>query len=246
MTKEIKDELRKGIAHKALMIEGGNGEIIIREGDALPAREPVPLKIDGCIDSPLRYIRKRKDLINHPAANIRVDRDAMCINLEVGENSFYKDTVTGRLKKSTELDAFGINSGEYISNFDMADLVKKNRSYFESKTVAMKLVSELRNFKAKVERELELSDDKRGNANVRKSQIVESNLPESFHINVPVFKGMEARRIEVEVEINPTDLSCTLVSPEANDILTEERDSIINGQIGLIEEEAPDILIVEV
>ncbi len=28
--------------------------------------------------------------------------------------------------------------------------------------------------------------------------------------------------------------------------LTEERDSIINGQIGLIEEEAPDILIVEV
>lgn len=244
MTKEIKDELREQIAGAAL--EDGTKEIIIREGKALPVQEPVPLSLDGCIDTPLRYVKKRKGIINHLAANVRIDRDAMSIGLEAGENSFYKDTVTGRLKKSTELEAFGINSGEYISNFDMADLIKKNRSYFESKTVAMKLVTELRNFKAKVEKELELSDDKRGNANIRKSQIVDSNLPESFHINVPVFKGMDCRRIEVEVEINPTDLSCTLVSPEANDIITGERDSIINEQIKLIEDEVPDILIVEV
>lgn len=41
----------------------------------------------------------------------------------------------------------------------------------------MKLVSELRNFKAKIDKELELSDDKRGNQRILKSQFVERNHP---------------------------------------------------------------------
>ena len=140
----------------------------------------------------------------------------------------------------------GINDGEYVSCFDLADRIKKNRTLFESREAAMKLVSTLRNFKARVERELELSDDKRGNVNAKKSQIVDSNLPESLKVTVPIFKGQPKQTFEVEVEVNPSDLSCTLASPEANDVIRTSVDAIIDGQLKDIDEMAPGILVVEV
>lgn len=103
----------------------------------------------------------------------------------------------------------------------------------------------LTDFKAKIERELELSDDKRGNVNIRKSQIVESNLPESLKVTCPIFKGQEPCTFEVEVEVNPNDLSCTLTSPEANDIVRTSRDGIINDQLSKIQEELPGLLVIE-
>lgn len=39
-------------------------------------------------------------------------------------------------------------------------------------------------------KEMELSDDKRGNRRALVAQTVESNLPESFKIELPIFKGM--------------------------------------------------------
>lgn len=80
----------------------------------------------------------------------------------------------------------------------------------------------------------------------RESQIVESNLPESLKVTVPIFKGMEPMTFEVEVEVNPTDLSCTLTSPEANDIIRTSRDHIIDDELSRIQEECPELLVVEI
>ena len=77
----------------------------------------------------------------------------------------------------------------------------------------------------KVERDLELSDDKRGNINIKKSQ-AES-----------IFKA--------EVEVNPNDLSMTLESPEANDLISDNRDNIINSQLSRIKDADASILIIE-
>lgn len=94
-------------------------------------------------------------------------------------------------------------------------------------------------------KELELSDDKRGNQTIMRAQTVESNLPKSFKVNMPIFKGTEKRTFEVEVEINPNDLSCTLVSPDAHDIVVQERDSQMDGVLVRIAEAAPNIVIIE-
>lgn len=132
-----------------------------------------------------------------------------------------------------------------MSCFDMADRIKQLRTYFETQQDAMKLVTELRNFKAKIDKELELSDDKRGNQKIMRAQTVESNLPKSFNVNMPIFKGAEKRTFEVEVEINPNDLSCTLVSPDAHDIVVQERDNQMDAVLGRIAEAAPNIVIIE-
>nr|WP_308571062.1 hypothetical protein [uncultured Prevotella sp.] len=230
----------------ASALKAGKSEVIIRHGDALPLKEPEQVVLEGCIDTPLRWLQKRVENINQKNTHIQVDRTNMKMLLVINEDSAYQTQITGALSISDEMKELGINSGEYISNFDMADLLKRNRSYFVSKIDAMKIVTELRNFKAKVEKEYELSDDKRGNAKALRSQIVDSNLPDKFSVNIPIFKSMEKHELLIEVEVNPNDLSCTLTSPDAHDFVKEQRDKIFDDQIKDIEGAAPELVIVEV
>lgn len=246
MTKQQKENAEQRAIEKLteMNIEDGK-DMVIRFGDALPLKEPKYVSIHGTIDAPARWVEKRKDDIVSADAHILVDRDHMTITLNTDENNFYSDQIVGTLTLSTEMQEFGINTGEYMSCFDMADRIKQLRTYFETQQDAMKLVSELRNFKAKVDKELELSDDKRGNQKILRAQTVESNLPQSFNVNMPIFKGTEKRTFEVEVEINPNDLSCTLVSPDAHDIVVQERDNQMDAVLGRIGDAAPNIVIIE-
>lgn len=220
-------------------------QVVLREGKANDVKEPKPLNIVGNIDTPARFIENRLENFNHDTAHIEVEQENYYMTLFIDEESPYRGTITGRLEVTDDFKKLGINNGEYVSNFDMADRIKKNRTLFESREAAMKLVSELRNFKAKVEREMELSDDKRGNVNIRKNQAVDSNIPEALKVQLQIFKGQPAEAFEVEVEVNPNDLSMTLVSPEANDIIRDKRDSIINAELNTIHKMAPQILIIE-
>nr|DAP87335.1 MAG TPA: protein of unknown function DUF2303 [Caudoviricetes sp.] len=245
MTKEEQSAATKAAIEKIQELNEKNGGYCIRFGEALPLKEPKAVSIDGTIDAPARWVEKRKDGIAQTDAHVLVDRDKMSITLNIDENSAYSDQVTGTLTLSSEMQEFGINTGEYMSCFDMSDRIKQLRSYFETQQEAMKLVSELRNFKAKIDKELELSDDKRGNQRILKSQFVESNLPKDFKIQLPIFKGMRKETIQVEVEINPNDLSCTLVSPEAHDIVVQQRDMHMDAVIDRIKDAAPTIVIIE-
>lgn len=246
MTKQQKEIAEQRAIEKLteMNIEDGK-DIVIRFGDALPLQEPKYVSIHGTIDAPARWVEKRKDDIVSADAHVLVDRDRMTITLNTDENSAYMDQIVGTLTLSTEMQEFGIDTGEYMSCFDMADRIKQLRTYFETQQEAMKLVTELRSFKAKIDKELELSDDKRDNQTIMRAQTVESNLPKSFKVNMPIFKGTEKRTFEVEVEINPNDLSCTLVSPDAHDIVVQERDSQMDGVLVRIAEAAPNIVIIE-
>lgn len=246
MKKQQKENAEQRAIEKLteMNIEDGK-DIVIRFGDALPLQEPKYVSIHGTIDAPARWVEKRKDDIVSADAHVLVDRNRMTITLNTDENSAYMDQIVGTLTLSTEMQEFGINTGEYMSCFDMADRIKQLRTYFETQQEAMKLVTELRSFKAKIDKELELSDDKRGNQTIMRAQTVESNLPKSFNVNMPIFKGTEKRTFEVEVEINPNDLSCTLVSPDAHDIVVQERDSQMDGVLVRIAEAAPNIVIIE-
>lgn len=246
MTKQQKENAEQRAIEKLteMNIEDGK-DIVIRFGDALPLKEPKYVSIHGTIDAPARWVEKRKDDIVSADAHVLVDRDRMTITLNTDENSAYMDQIVGTLTLSTEMQEFGINTGEYMSCFDMADRIKQLRTYFETQQEAMKLVTELRSFKAKIDKELELSDDKQGNQTIMRAQKVESNLPKSFNVNMPIFKGTEKRTFEVDVEINPNDLSCTLVSPDAHDIVVQERDNQMDAVLGRIGDAAPNIVIIE-
>lgn len=247
-SEEVKKEVKREIAEAMTnSLPSGVGEIVIREGEALKIHEPVKVAIAGTIDAPARWLetRMRLGLVNQGANHVLVDREKLSITLQCNENNHYGSNISGKLIVSPEFKKFGINSGEYLTNFEMAELFKMNRSCFENKQVAMKLVTELQNFKAKVDKDIEKMDNNRGDRRLLINQAVQSNLPEHFNLCIPIFKGTPKQTINVEVYISPDDLSCTLISAEVNDILDGLRDQSMNEVLDRINSVCPDIVVIE-
>lgn len=223
-------------------------DIIIRQGKAEEIKEPKILNIVGVLDTPLRWLEKKKDDIcfSQIDSHIIVDREKLFIKLVINETDYYSNSITGKLELHPDFKKFRINTGEQFTNFELADLIKMNRSVFENPTVAMKLVSDLKNFKAKIDKEIEKANNDRGNVKLLVSQFVESNLPERFWIEIPMFKGTPKSRIEVEIYIDASSLTCSMVSPHANDLVAEIRDYSIDEVLNQIKDLTPDIAILEV
>lgn len=241
----MKSELKEGIAKTISENVTAGQELTIREGKALELREPVKVKIDGVLDSPARWLEKRVDTIEQLKCHVIVNRDDLKIILICDEKDYYRTQIGGSLTLSDKFQKFGINAGEYLTNFEMADLFKMNRTCFETRDKAMKLVSELQNFRAKVDKDIEKADNNRGDKKLLINQAVQSNLPDKFNLKMPVFKGTKEQTFEVEVYINASDFSCTLISPEANDLVEEMRNREIDAVLDRIKAVCPDVVIIE-
>lgn len=233
---------------KNIKIELQGNNITFREGKALELKEPIPANISGILDAPRKWIEKRKDCFPHNAANIIVDRDQMKIQLITDENDPYRDKISGSIQLDTEFKKWGINNDQVqYHSHELALKVKMNRSQFSSIEKASELVTIFQNLKAKVQREIDQSDNQRGNVKKNYSQIVsDMSIPESFSINIPLFKGDIKRNILVEIVIDPETLKCSLISPDATYLLDTIRDKMIGDEIKQISELAPDIVIIEV
>ena len=247
---ELKQEIGKQVAEAVAQRgaqQSGQLDVIIREGQALPLHEPVKVKIDGIIDSPARWLETRPELQQITnKCHVLVNRDKLCIALQINENAHYGTHITGKMELSEAFKKFHINDGYSFTLVDLAKLFKMNRSFFESKQIAMELVTLLQNFKGKVNKDLESSTDNRGNKKVDFVQAVESNLPEAFTLHLPLFKGMEPEDFKCEVYVDPDDWSCQLISPDANDIVEKYRDEKIDDVIHRIEEAMPGVTIIEI
>jgi hypothetical protein len=153
---------------------------------------------------------------------------------------------SGQLRFSKIFEEFGINTGLSRTTHELADFIKMNRSYFETKDKAMQLVKVLKSFKAKVNKDVESSDDNRGNKKILMDQAVDSNIPDAFKVNIPVFEYYGKELIEIEIYIDSTDLSCQLISPEARDYVNDVSDNLIDAEVAVIKESFPDLRVIEV
>ena len=111
----------------------------------------------------------------------------------------------------------------------------------------MKLVSALKNFKANAQSQIEKQHDPSGSRAEVYRQTVESNLPKSFTVKIPIFKGPEKTTFDVEFDHYLTDgeVFLQLVSPGAKEISDEWRDTAIDRVLNEIRGIAPDIAILE-
>lgn len=224
---------------------GDANEVIWREG-AAPENFKVRkgIKVQGTIGVPLVHLAKetitehedsveelkpgRPNVIDE--SYLTIDRDKMEIVFVEFAGKEYESRYIGKLSFSPDFEKFGINQNQSYTPLGLAELIKMNRSFFESKTEAMKLVSELRNFEAKVNKEVEAKADDRANRKVLLAQTVSTNVPNGFKLKLPIFKGADPKVFEVEIGIDPMDLSCRLISPEANDIVNDTKNDIIDDQ----------------
>lgn len=226
-------------------------EVVLREGAApeqLEIKEPEKVMIDGTIDAPYRWLEKRIDLINQKSSNIIVNRDNMWIILTINETNYYQDVITGVLQPSKEMVEFGINTDKKWEPIKLSQFLKMHRAFFTDKSQNMMLVSTLKNFKAKVNQDIERSKEENGSKVDNYSQVVDSNLPKSFKLNIPLFKGFACEEIEIEIyaDVDGRDVSLSLVSAGANEAIEEYKNKVIDEQLEQIRQIAPDIVIIEV
>lgn len=230
-----------------ITVENGIKTLEVLTGAALEPKEPQQVVIFGTLDAPLKWLEKRITEIEQKKAFVAVDREEMSIQLVIDENNHYRTEIKGQLQLHHVFLKFGINQGQYLTPIEMSEFIKMNRSYFDNKQAAMELVSLLRNFRAKVNKDVEAEVDlRKGDKRLLLAQKIESNLPEAFTIKVPIFKGGEPVEIECETYFNPDDLTCTLVSPEANDMIEQTKDGEIDTVIDGIRKVAPDIAVIEI
>lgn len=229
-----------------ITVENGVKTVELRSGKANDIPQPREIEIKGQIDTPLRYLQNPCPRFEVEKSSITISREQLIITLKVGQDIRPTDTYTGQLEESQDLKDFGINSGKSYTTFELAEKIKMNRLLFKTKDEAMRLVAELRNFKAKVDKDIELADDGRGNNTIKRIQAVESNIPESFTMEMQVFKGMPKTSFNVEVSIDAQDMSCTLISPDLADHIRDVSDGIIDEQVDEIKKLFPNIRIFEV
>jgi len=222
-----------------------NNILTIREGaKELPLKEPNKIDIVGSPGTVLEWLRKRLDLVPQEKSVIVVKKDELSIELTVDETSFYAAKITTKLELSEEFKSFGINSERTWEPYKLGEFIRMNRSRFESKDEAMELVTLLKDFKARVEKVEEKLKDTRGSFDEKRSQAVTTNLPKGFNIKIPIFKGMEAITLPLEIDIDPTTLKCSLVSPDAAEFIQSQCNGIIDSEIKAISELAPNIAII--
>lgn len=240
--------------YNIVMGDKEKAEIIIREvntANELPIKPPRKINISGTIGAPLEFLLKRMPdpkQINKKLCHIKVDREQLKIWLHTNEDDEYTHgTIEGCLEYHPKYVAFGINSGKVWTPSELGMFFKMNRFFFLTKEDNMKLVTDLMNFKATVDNKIERSLKESGDRTDNFAQVVNSNLPKAFAIEIPIFKGRPPEQIEVETfaSINGREVNFILLSPGAQQLIEEIRDKVIDEQLTKIREIAPEIAIIE-
>jgi hypothetical protein len=229
-------------------------EVILREGAAIKELEPkapIKTKLSGVIGVPAEYLRKRIETgqFTQEHSHLIVNREAIKLSLVINEdNEYLRGQVDGTLEFHPKFQEFGINTGKVWTPTELGLFFKMNRSFFPDKSTNMRLVADLMNFSATVNNKIERSVKENGDRTDNFAQVVNSNLPASFVLEIPIFKGMKAETLEVETcaKIDGREVAFTLLSPGANQTLEEIRDKAIDTYLEQIKAIAPNIAIIEV
>lgn len=229
-------------------------ELIIREGGAvkeLDPKEPIKTDIKGTIGTPFEYLKKRVGTgqFEQERSHILIDRDNVTLSLVINEDDYYNSgSIVGTLDFNPKFIEFGINNGKVWTPTELGMFFKMNRAFFTDRKTNMELVTTLMNFTATVNNTLERSVKENGDRKDNFTQVVNSNLPESFTLAMPIFKGMQSETLEVETfaQISGREVSFLLLSPGANQALEDIRNKVIDEQIAAIKEVAPNIALIEV
>lgn len=224
-----------------LKIENAGNEIIIREGQALPPVPPKKILITGDIATVATFVNNRKHVtegagsqyINPERAVVEVDIEKKTITLSLDPEDANGAVVISKLEPNPDLTQFGINKNIQFSQKELVKLLKFSRLYFEDFGKHGELLKAYQAFTAKTYTDLAGEQDNRGNKNFAFNKKVETGLPTSFIMNVPVFKGQEKKRFMVEICLDVTDAAASFwfESVELEEISDIESGQIIDEQL---------------
>lgn len=233
-------------------------EVVIREltdevKDKLPIQEPKQVTISGQITAVFAFLEKRwkaaDNQIDHSRTHILVDRDNVKMSLVVNETDARNaKLITGKAELSRQYKSFGINTDKEWDPYDLGQFFRINRTYFANVTENMDLVNILKSFKATILSNVEREIKDNGSVTDVYKKVVDSNLPESFDVSIPIFKSTDPEKIKIDIiaHVSGRDVTLCLISADAAAIVEDVRDKLIDDQLDKIKELAPEIPIIEV
>lgn len=221
-------------------IEGDQKTLEVRTGEALPLKEPKKVVITGDINTISQYLRKRKGDLGHSTqgvfndkAIIYTDRERGLISIAVDPENPYGATVQGSLEKSKELEQFKINSQTTFNREQLVKILKFSKRHFDSPEVHSDIFAAYSAFRATSKTDHESSSDSRGNKAKVFTKEVQSNLPQTFVLNMPIFKGQPNERFMVEICLELTDAGAHFwfESVELEELIAVRTDEIFEKQL---------------
>jgi len=183
-----------------------SGEVIIRRGDAQKYRYPEGITVSGTLGSARQWWQ-----INHPKEifECKHSRLEYCTDPDQGlfiklfYHQVYNDTrttVKGSLITHPVLKEFGINTKEWTVKA-LAKFIRRNRRFFSTNDMAMRLYNELMSFRARITKDYTDTDDNRGNIEKAVKITTEQNFADNISVSLPLFKGMDNDRVRFEMDI---------------------------------------------
>jgi len=238
-----------------LPAEAGEKPVLtILEGQAaqkLNEQAPLLYEIDGNIGAVSEFLDKRVETgqFKQQDCTILVNRGEMSICLKFNERDFYnKGKVSGSIHLDDGFNMLRINTFQPWTSTELAMALKMNRAFFKSKTECAELVSLFNNFSATVNQSIERSVKETGDKTDNFSQVVNSNLPQKFTLNLPIIKGDEPQPVEVETyaKVDGRTVTFILLSPGAKEVIDTIKNKKIDDEIGKIKDIAPKVAIIEI
>ena len=228
-------------------VDGVGQFLTVREGKALELKEPVVININGDIDTVKSFVAKRynstdPDTLNNlqgidkTKAIISFDKVGLTISLDVNPQDFYGPKVVGKLQISPELEPWKINEATTFSREKLITLIRFNRRYFTDTDTYEKVLKAYQSLNMSGTTNIKVETDLRGNKDAAfKKTIDSSNIPTTFFLTMPVFKGREKVKFMVEVclENSETQVVFWFESVELKEIWDNTVDSIFDEQKGL-------------
>lgn len=212
------------IAKVALEKELNN--VVVLVGDAPEQHNNQPVDISGNIDAPNRFLEGKISEFEGSKSHCLASKTEGKITLILNEQSVCdKYVITGKIEVAKKFSSLGINKNDVsYTPEQLANKFKLLRSLFESNLEHAKICATLRNIKAKVNADIEKADDRKGNVERNFRQAVESNMPDSIKLNLPLLEGEPPVVIELNVVlevVNGSDIKCYLESIDAADLMEE-------------------------
>ena len=217
----------------------------IYEGKAFDQKAPVKVEINGIISAPGKFIVKRK--IDPEKCLVKYSLSEGLIELLVDEKDPYGTKITGRIRTTKKFESWGINADKEYTTHELAEKIKMNRYMFAEIQQAMTLVTALKSFKMKIEKELESTNNNRGDVKAMLVQTIkENNIPDGFVMRLPVFENEPAETIKVEIYIDASNYACRLVSPDLEAYIDQFKEKAVQAEIDMIEKAIPEMPIMHI
>lgn len=223
--------------------------LTILEGKTLDPKPPVKIAIDGHITAPAEFLKKRfRDRLDSAAgpnnghilqkvdiknAVLVVDEDKMTINLSLDPENIYGTEITSKLEFTEYLESFHINQSKQYSRTEVVTLLKFSRLLFRDQEEYTKVLGAFQRFDMKAFIEATAEHDDRGNRAGSSKKEVKTNLPESFILRLPIFKGQKPEDFKVDICLETINNLVTFwfESAQLNELIDQRKIEIFQEQL---------------